>query len=258
MLIPRIFHQIWVGSDPFPEEFAAYQQSWLHHHPGWKLRFWTEESLPKTKELRRPEAAERLRAPWERADIFRLEIVWRYGGVHIDCDFECLRSIEPLIENVEFFIGLAKPGRVNGAIFGAVAGHPILDRGLEEIRPRSTYGTSLGAGEANDKTETGPQFLDRLLGEYPDVTYIEAGNFFPRTLEQRESAYAFHHKARSWKDADGLRVELTKLEKQVRERQAEASEWKERYKRAQAELGRPRIGSGSSPLGGARRLHAGQ
>ena len=97
MLIPRIFHQIWVGPNPFPEEFAAYQQTWVDHHPDWELRFWTEENLPTSSELRRPEVAERLRAPWERADILRLEVVWRHGGVHVDTDFECLRPIEPLI-----------------------------------------------------------------------------------------------------------------------------------------------------------------
>ena len=47
MRIPRIFHQIWVGPDPFPAEFARYRQTWLDHHPGWELKFWTEETFPK-------------------------------------------------------------------------------------------------------------------------------------------------------------------------------------------------------------------
>ena len=53
-------------------------------------------SLP--GDLRRPEAAERLRAPAERSDILRLELLWREGGVYVDTDFECLRSIEPLLD----------------------------------------------------------------------------------------------------------------------------------------------------------------
>ena len=82
MLIPRIFHQIWLGPDPLPERCARYQQTWLDHHPDWKLRFWTEENLPTP--LRRPEAAERLRAPAERSDILRLELLWHFGGVYVD------------------------------------------------------------------------------------------------------------------------------------------------------------------------------
>ena len=67
MRIPRIFHQIWVGPDPFPEEFAGYQETWIRHHPEWELRFWTEENLP--TDLERREVYELLRRPAERADI---------------------------------------------------------------------------------------------------------------------------------------------------------------------------------------------
>src|SRR5213078_3187877 len=134
MLISRIFHQIWVGSEPFPAEFAGYQESWVRHNPDWELRFWRDENLP--EELRRAEVYDRSRTAWERADILRLEVVLRFGGVHVDADFECLRPFGPLIVGVEFFIGYRKPGRVNGALFGAVAGHPILAQALEAIRTR--------------------------------------------------------------------------------------------------------------------------
>src|SRR5262245_37093593 len=101
MRIPRLFHQVWVGPKPFPAEFEAYSETWLERHPGWELQLWTEENLPQG--LRRPEAYERLRSPVERCDILRFELLWRFGGVYVDCDFECLRSLEPLIEELDFF-----------------------------------------------------------------------------------------------------------------------------------------------------------
>ena len=254
MLIPRIFHQIWVGPDPFPEEFARYQQTWLDHHPGWELRFWTEESFPKPEDLRRPEAAERLRAPWERGDIFRLEALWRYGGVHVDTDFECRRSIEPLIENVELFIGLRKPNKVNGALMGSTAGHPLLERGLDEIRPRFSYGMQMGAGAANVKDETGPEFLDSLLLGRSDVLLIDPPVFYPRTPEQEAQAFAIHHRARAWKDTEGLRASLAKAEKRLVQAQKDALEWRRRAERAEAEL--TRVRKPLSPLLRIRRLIA--
>jgi mannosyltransferase OCH1-like enzyme len=246
MLVPRIFHQIWVGPDPFPEEFAAYQETWLHHHPGWELRLWTEENFPKREELRRPEAADLLRAPWERGDIFRLEVLWKTGGVHLDTDFECKRSIEPLIESTDFFIGLRKPGRLNGALMGATPGHPLLDLLLDEIRPRTSYGMQMGAGTANDKDETGPGFLDRMLLGRPEPTFIEPELFYPRTPEEEESAYAIHHRARAWKDDAGLRKSLKKADRRLREAQEEAHRWRARYEEAQAKLDR------QGPLGRLR------
>jgi mannosyltransferase OCH1-like enzyme len=229
MRIPRIFHQIWVGPNPFPDEFAAYRRTWLELNPGWQLRFWTDETLPPREELRRPEAADRLRVPVERADILRLEVLWREGGVHVDADFECRKPIEPLIEDAELFVGVRKPGRLNGALMGSVPRHPLLERGLAELEPQHAYGLYL-------KEATGPRFLDRLLLDQPGVTFVSPEHFYPRTPEQLDDAYAVHHKARSWKDADSMRRLLEKAERRVVEEQREARKWRERYEQATAEL----------------------
>jgi inositol phosphorylceramide mannosyltransferase catalytic subunit len=220
-LIPHVFHQIWLGPNPLPQEYAPYQRSWQRHHPGWELRFWTEESLPEA--LRRPEAADRLRAPAERADILRLELLWRFGGVYTDTDFECLRSIEPLLEGVEFFIGLAKPGRVNNALMGAAAGHPILDRALEELRPREQHGY--------DKAAAGPHFLDVLLAGHPnEVSFIEPDVFYPRTPAAAERAYAVHHEARSWKSREDLLTDAVRAEQRLALVQDELALMQKRYR----------------------------
>ena len=226
MLIPRIFHQIWVGPDPFPEEYAGYQQTWLDQHPGWELRFWTEQNLP--EDLRRPEAAERLRSPAERANILRLELLWRLGGVYVDTDFECLRSIEPLIDDAELFITLAKPGRVNNALMGSVPGHPILDDALKQIRPREVFG--------HDKAATGTRFLDKLLLDRPGVTLLDYQLFYPQTPEARREAYAVHYRARSWKDPELLRLDLERAERRLEAAAEAAAKWRLLYKRAEGEL----------------------
>jgi mannosyltransferase OCH1-like enzyme len=229
MLIPRIFHQIWVGPDPRPDEFAAYQHTWVDHNPGWELRFWHDDNLP---EGCRPEVYDTSRTPWERADILRLEVVLRFGGVHVDADFECLRPIDPLLDDVEFFIGYRKPGRMNGALFGAVAGHRILAEALDAIphRDERTY----------DKDATGPRFLDAQLSDRAGVTYFDPLVFYPRTPDEIEQAYAIHHKARGWKDEEGLRRSLAKAEKRLLEAQEEARAWRLKYEQAKAELSRLR------------------
>jgi mannosyltransferase OCH1-like enzyme len=242
VLIPRIFHQIWLGPEPYPDELAPYWQSWAEHHPGWKIMVWTEENLP--ADLRRPEAREVLRNPAERSDILRWELLWTHGGVYVDADFECRRSIEPLIDGVEAFAGYRKPERVNNALVGAVPGHPFVERALAEIRPRTTWGTV-------DKDGTGPPFLDRVLAGFPGVKLFDPPVFYPRTQAQREQAYAIHHRARSWKDEEGLRSSLSKTERRLRTAQEEARMWRLRCERAEAELGLLRR---RSPIARLRRL----
>jgi mannosyltransferase OCH1-like enzyme len=190
--MPRLFHQVWLGENPIPEEYVAYRQSWLRHHPDWELRLWTEETLPDS--LRRPEAAERLRVPAERSDILRLEVVWRYGGVYLDTDLECLGPIGELIGEAPFFTAVTGSDTADSYLFGAVARHPILDHALNQIRPQTSYGFK--------KTKTGPSFLDSVLADQPDEILL----LRPRTLK----AYTTHHKHRTYLDSETVRLDILK------------------------------------------------
>src|ERR1700730_3033568 len=40
--IPKIIHQIWLGS-PFPEKYNKYQASWQKLHPKWIYKLWTDK-----------------------------------------------------------------------------------------------------------------------------------------------------------------------------------------------------------------------
>lgn len=195
-MVPRILHQIWLGDQPFPDDFARYRESWLRHHPDWQHRFWTEDNLP--ADLRRTEVYERLRVPAERSDILRLEVLYLEGGVYVDTDFECHRPLDDVIDDYEFFTAPLKPdGWINNAFIGSLAGHPILDRALNELRPREFHGY--------DKHGTGPRFLDTLLKDHPEVTRLPAELFYQTSPGQLADAVATHHAAGSWKSVDSYR-----------------------------------------------------
>jgi mannosyltransferase OCH1-like enzyme len=212
-VIPRIFHQIWVGPNPYPAEFEEFRQTWRQAHPDWEFRLWGEDDLP--ADLRRQEIYDRSRVPAERSDMLRFEILWRHGGVYMDTDFECRRPIDELLEGVDFFTALLKPGgRVNNAIFGAVAGHPALDDGLRSMRAQEP-------GAPFDKSASGPLFFAELLKRHPDAKIFPAEWFYPSTPAQREDAYAVHHSARSWKDTEGWRQAALRAEERLdKERKA--------------------------------------
>ena len=178
-MIPRVFHQVWVGTEPLPEEYRRYQQTWLEHNPGWELRVWTDENLP--PDFERKEVYDLLRQPAERSDMLIFEVLYKYGGVYTDTDFECLRSIEPLLEGVDIFCAYSHPDRLNNAIMGSVPGHPLIGQGIRELRPRATYGTV-------DKAGTGPFFVTDLFVGRPEVKLFDWELFYPRTPEAAKSA----------------------------------------------------------------------
>ena len=198
-----------------PQELSGYRESWRRHHPDWEMRLWTEETLP--GDLVRPEVYERLRNPAERSDIIRLEVLYRFGGVYVDTDVECLRPIDPLLEEgVELFTASGKEGNAHNAVIGAAAEHPALERALRELQPVAEFGL--------DKHGTGPQFLDGVLRAYPDFKLFAKEVFFPTTDAERERAYAVHHSAASWKTADVWKQRVLRRQEKLVEARARIDE----------------------------------
>ena len=228
-MIPRTFHHIWLGPDPLPADFAAFRATWQEHHPEWQLRLWTEEELP--DRLTRREVYDLSRLPAERADILRLEVLERYGGVYVDADLECRRSLDGLIDGLDFFACyLSEPrdgssGRIGNGIVGAAAGHPILTRAVAEVR--------VSADGSIDKSATGTVFFSRVVSEFPDARVFERRLMYPLTRAEQRDAYAIHHWARSWKTPEELRASLFKAETRL----AEANEELEQLR---AELAKSR------------------
>jgi mannosyltransferase OCH1-like enzyme len=186
-----------------PEEYVRLAETWRRHHRDWEHHLWGETNLPPDLEHR--EVYELLRRPAERADILRLELLHRLGGVYVDADLESLQPIDPLLDGVSCFLGSLDSGRVSNAIIGAVPGHPLLARCLAELRPRTTFGPV-------DREGTGPLLIERIRHELPDVTIFEPDVFY--ATEREQAQYAFHLSARSWKDEAGLRSDLARAERE--------------------------------------------
>ena len=208
-MVPRIIHQIWLGADPLPADFAGFVQTWRDHHPGWEHRLWTEENIP--ADLRHRHALERIRHPVERSDVLRLELLHRLGGVYVDVDFECRSSLDRHIADARCFTALLKPTqrpqRVGNAFIGAVPGHPLLEAALEELRPLDWYGF--------DKTASGSLFFNELVKRFPDVLILPPELVYPSSPAQEEEAICIHHAARSWNDAAGLRRAALRAEQRL-------------------------------------------
>jgi mannosyltransferase OCH1-like enzyme len=220
LLIPKVFHQIWLGPKPLPDKFKEWADKWLALNPGWKMDWWTDEHLPEMSNKKEFDAADKMAA---KSDILRYDICHRYGGIYIDSDLEPLRPIEDLLDGVNAFYGDERPHTPCNAILGCAKNDPFFGRLVEQL-PASF------AGEGDIVDKTGPRFLkrelDAFLGENAKLEWdhgqkrrhrhASADNtrqvfgydwrtFYPYyyTEEQREwdtfpDAYARHHWTASW------------------------------------------------------------
>jgi inositol phosphorylceramide mannosyltransferase catalytic subunit len=93
LLIPKLFHWIWFGPRPLPEQYRCWIEGWLELHPGWEHFLWTDANRPTFINEVQFQAADSFA---QKADIARYEIVYLYGGVYVDTDTECLRPLTTL------------------------------------------------------------------------------------------------------------------------------------------------------------------
>lgn len=212
-LIPKIIHQVWVGS-PLPERFHYYIASWQKHHPAWKYVLWTDEKVARLK-LHNRALYDATTNMGIKADIIKYEVVHQFGGVCADIDFECLKPLDDLHHKYEFYTGISHTGYVElaNALFGATPHHPIMkacvetigDVPLRQLAPMEVI------------TMTGPGHLTRSFAalaphcEGP-VVALPVSYFYPLpntvqglkthreiTSWLKPETYAVHYFACSWK-----------------------------------------------------------
>jgi mannosyltransferase OCH1-like enzyme len=215
MKIPRVIHRIWLGSEPMPSQYVRFGESWSEQHPGWDVRLWTDSDLPALDDSK---SLERCRNFGEASDVLRYEILNRHGGVYVDTDVECLRSLEPLVENASAFAAYARPGLIGSAVVGAVPGHPAIAETLSMVRERAGSGSQVEA--------TGPVALTSVLRNAPDVEIFGRETFYP--LDYWEipfadaqgdvvaDAYAIHHWHATWQSKETLMLRTRELMRRTR------------------------------------------
>jgi mannosyltransferase OCH1-like enzyme len=203
--IPKIIHQIWLGS-PFPEKYKSFQHSWIIHHPDWEYRLWTDAELEDLPMVNR-DMYEAARNYGERSDIARYEILYQFGGLYVDTDEECLKPFDPLHYCYDFYIGI-QPLDTNSVqlgigVIGAAPLHPFLKIVVATLHKSTTKQII---------ARTGPLFLTKIFVEHmhrvPGINIaLPATYFYPKGYTETDAeksrwlkneSFAIHHWEGSW------------------------------------------------------------
>jgi inositol phosphorylceramide mannosyltransferase catalytic subunit len=201
-MIPKTFHQIWINraKPELPAEYAGYRDSWLRLHPEWDYKLWNLDNLDFP--LRRPELIEQCKSYAQMADVLRMEVLWAHGGVYLDTDFECFKSIDALVAHLDVFSCSENGITVSTGFMGAAPKSRLIERLLMNMPDR------LGALAPN--LETGPGYVTRQVlggGFGNEFALLPSRRFYPYAMGEpratslsHPAAYAAHHWAHSWLD----------------------------------------------------------
>jgi len=188
--IPKVIHQIWIGGK-LPEKYHAWQQSWIKNHSDWLYILWDDEAIEKL-DLDNKELYKAAKSYSAKSDIARYEIIYRFGGVYLDMDFECLRPFDIFHHCCDFYAGCDANGvRIFSTPLGARPGHPILKACIEHLSKLS--------GQSVDGDITGPHLVTEcfydVINQCTDRCVIfPLSYFFPFPVFARFATATSTHK----------------------------------------------------------------
>ena len=225
--IPRIIHQVYEDLAGPPEQLLEISKSWVKKHPEWEYRFWNKHAIENFLETEFPEFIPYYRDfPFDvqRWDAIRYLILYRYGGVYADMDYECFEPLDTLLMDSTCCMGMEpaenavthhKKMIIGNALMASVPGHLYFKQiiqdmmsekdNLPEYKPLVIMET------------TGPFMVTRIYDEFSDksqVTLLPAELIAPLTLnevqemikgrksdeieDKIENAFAIHYFFGSW------------------------------------------------------------
>jgi GT2 family glycosyltransferase len=180
-MIPKVIHQIWIGPKPAP---AHMMKTWKEKHPGFEYILWNEKEIAArgltTRCQKQIDAMAEING---KADIYRWEILHRYGGYFVDADSICVEPFDQFFEGVTAFATYenenVRANLIATGTMGFVPGHPLCRDILYWIETDPEAQTLIKATRA--WYSVGPGLLTKMLdtGKYPDVTIYPSHCFLP-------------------------------------------------------------------------------
>lgn len=185
-MIDLSLHQIWIGPRKRPVEWM---ETWREMNEDMLYYLWDERKIAnfglKNRATYDYYMEKGLYAG--AADVARVEILERYGGVYTDADSIALQPIEhEWFMQLDFFVGYEYDQRFANGVIGAKAGHPILQDYIKRIGeskillpPQYTIGGTLLTSCVDHYRALHPV-------ESMSLGLLHANNFYPKWKHRGE------------------------------------------------------------------------
>ena len=212
----KIIHQIWVGPYKIPKRELMCIDSVKQNQKDFEYRFWTNDNIPilppKLKTIY--DFFENRKDYTHQADLLRVYLINKYGGVYMDVDFEFKKSITKFnLDRYDAFF-CTHEGNVStfpNGIFGMTSNHPISIKMLYNIEngypSRYWYGPSWVANMVKEYFQETNNII------YSEFTkkYFDGNNIFHINFDKFHWNYYFHHALYAWSPENKKKFEEGKM-----------------------------------------------
>jgi hypothetical protein len=180
--IPKIIHQIWIGSKTPPINLM---NTWKNKHSDYEYILWNEDEIKKRQlNFECLQQINTINEICGKVDIIRWEILYKYGGIAIDADSYCIEPFDDFfLDNGGFATFENENCRENLIAIGTMGfapKHPLCKEIIEHIKSDACLQTikSFKAWYS-----VGPVLLTNCLqyktNKYPDIKIYPSHYFLP-------------------------------------------------------------------------------
>jgi len=193
MSIPKIIHQLWIGTKPAPIKLM---DTWKDKHPNFEYIYWNEEEfIKRNMTFKCQDKIDEIEEINGKADIIRWEILYKYGGIFIDADSICIEPFDDEILSKQCFAGWEQEELRKGLIATGTMGfpekHPLVKSAINWI-----INNEVSQAKANLMAwqSVGPGLLTRMYNtnKFKDLYIFPSYTFLPVHLTGLE--YTGHGK----------------------------------------------------------------
>lgn len=125
------------------------------------------------------EAFDTLKPGAYKADLWRLCVLYLWGGIYMDCKLQTVKRFRLLeIVDKEHFVIDRPPGCIYNALIVCKSGNPILKEGIDQI-VKNVKARYYGRGPLSP---TGPEMLGRIVANYNLTLEMKYPNNHPEHI----------------------------------------------------------------------------
>ena len=206
-IVPRTIHQIWIGSS-IPKKYDTWRKSWMKQNPEFEYILWDEKKILEIG-LINEKQFKQTKSYGIKSDIARYEILYKFGGIYADTDFEAIKPVDPKLLAQSFVAGVLfdyKP-QINNAL---IISEPKCDLLKTVIHNLSEYPGEMSGLEVLDYS--GANYLSKIIFNnkfIKDTLILPSQYFYPwpefmkyensdRYSWKTNTTIAIHHWEGSW------------------------------------------------------------
>ena len=203
----KIVHQIWIGGS-LPEEEVDWRSKWVTNHPDWNFILWDDQKISE-HEWYNNDILHKQKTLAGKVDILRYEILYNYGGVYIDTDFECIGNLNMLDRRKDFITALqskprAKKKSICNGFMASIAKGEFVNQLVKSIPYRhTTHGH-----HTTPNMIFGPEYITDMMYNsnktYTNIQILPSKTFYPGFNESGKVKYNSINNAKKDPNCIGL------------------------------------------------------